>query len=157
VSPRPPEGGTPNKRVRLALRFGVPRLRYPTRPNVAFRANSVIKTGTAAPFSALGSEFRFRAVGDQPRKRGTPNHVRVSDGAKNVQKKTKKVVDSPLRLWNSLATHGNIQIQNNMRTKTLLAAAAMLAAGFASSMAQSNVYSLNVVGYVNRVIPGPSK
>jgi hypothetical protein len=36
-----------------------------------------------------------------------------------------------------------------MRTKTL-AAAAILAAGLASSMAQSNVYSLNVVGYVNR-------
>lgn len=36
-----------------------------------------------------------------------------------------------------------------MRTK-LLAAAAILAAGLASSMAQSNVYSLNVVGYVNK-------
>jgi hypothetical protein len=37
-----------------------------------------------------------------------------------------------------------------MRTKTLLAAAAILAAGLASSMAQSsNVYSLNVVGYYN--------
>jgi hypothetical protein len=35
-----------------------------------------------------------------------------------------------------------------MRTKTLLCMAA-LAAGVASSMAQSNVYSLNVVGYVN--------
>jgi hypothetical protein len=41
-----------------------------------------------------------------------------------------------------------------MRTKTLLAAAAMLAAGLASSMAQSNVYSLNVVGYVNTVFKG---
>jgi hypothetical protein len=37
-----------------------------------------------------------------------------------------------------------------MRTKTLLAAAAIVAAGLASSMAQSNVYSLNVVGYVNK-------
>lgn len=36
-----------------------------------------------------------------------------------------------------------------MRTKTLLAAA-ILAAGIASSVAQSNVYSLNVVGYVNQ-------
>src|SRR5271166_2726177 len=35
-----------------------------------------------------------------------------------------------------------------MRTKTLLCMAA-LAAGVATSMAQSNVYSLNVVGYVN--------
>jgi hypothetical protein len=40
-----------------------------------------------------------------------------------------------------------------MRTK-LIAAAAFLAAGLASSMAQSNVYSLNVVGYVNRTFTG---
>jgi len=39
-----------------------------------------------------------------------------------------------------------------MRTKTLLCAAA-LAAGVATSMAQSNVYSLNVVGYVNVTFP----
>jgi hypothetical protein len=36
-----------------------------------------------------------------------------------------------------------------MRTKTLLLAAALSAAGLATSMAQSNVYSLNVVGYIN--------
>jgi hypothetical protein len=36
-----------------------------------------------------------------------------------------------------------------MRTKTTLAAAAILAAGLVSSMAQANVYSLNIVGYVN--------
>src|ERR1700735_871929 len=42
-----------------------------------------------------------------------------------------------------------------MRTKTLLLTAALVAAGVASSMAQSNVYSLNVVGYVNvTVSPG---
>jgi len=41
-----------------------------------------------------------------------------------------------------------------MRTKTLLAAAALIAAGVASSMAQSNVYSLNIVGYVNVTTPG---
>lgn len=40
-----------------------------------------------------------------------------------------------------------------MRTKTILLTAALVAAGVASSMAQSNVYSLNVVGYVNTVIP----
>jgi len=40
-----------------------------------------------------------------------------------------------------------------MRTKTLLCAAA-LAAGVATSMAQSNVYSLNVVGYVNVTTTG---
>jgi len=38
-----------------------------------------------------------------------------------------------------------------MRIKALLCAAA-LAAGAATSMAQSNVYSLNIVGYVNVVI-----
>lgn len=41
-----------------------------------------------------------------------------------------------------------------MRTKTLILAAALTAAGIASSMAQSNVYSLNVVGYVNKVYTG---
>src|SRR6266478_6989768 len=38
-----------------------------------------------------------------------------------------------------------------MRTKALMVAAT-LAAGLASSMAQSNVYSLNIVGYANIVI-----
>jgi hypothetical protein len=41
-----------------------------------------------------------------------------------------------------------------MRTKVLLAVAALSAAGLASSMAQGNVYSLNVVGYVNVVVEG---
>jgi hypothetical protein len=36
-----------------------------------------------------------------------------------------------------------------MRTKTALTCVAALAAGVATSMAQSNVYSLNVVGYYN--------
>src|SRR3954451_14568718 len=40
-----------------------------------------------------------------------------------------------------------------MRTKTLLCMAAM-AAGVATSMAQSNVYSLNIVGYAN--VPAPA-
>lgn len=40
-----------------------------------------------------------------------------------------------------------------MRTKSLFAAAAIVAAGVVSSMAQSNVYSLNVVGYVNKSFP----
>lgn len=42
-----------------------------------------------------------------------------------------------------------------MRTKSLLAAAALVAAGVLSSEAQNNVYSLNVVGYVNLTLkPG---
>jgi hypothetical protein len=43
-----------------------------------------------------------------------------------------------------------------MRTKTLLCLAALTAAGVATSMAQSNVYSLNVVGYANVTIKGSS-
>jgi hypothetical protein len=39
-----------------------------------------------------------------------------------------------------------------MRTKALILSAALVAAGVASSMAQSNVYSLNVVGYVNLTV-----
>lgn len=42
-----------------------------------------------------------------------------------------------------------------MRTKSFLAAAALIAAGALTSQAQSNVYSLNVVGYVNLTVkPG---
>jgi hypothetical protein len=41
-----------------------------------------------------------------------------------------------------------------MRTKTLLLTAALVAAGVASSMAQSNVYSLNIVGYYNVPVNG---
>lgn len=40
-----------------------------------------------------------------------------------------------------------------MRTKTLLLAAAALAAGLVSSQAQTPVYSANVVGYVNVTVP----
>src|SRR5271154_6934502 len=40
-----------------------------------------------------------------------------------------------------------------MRTKTLLLAVAALATGIISSEAQSNVYSQNIVGYVNAVSP----
>jgi hypothetical protein len=62
-------------------------------------------------------------------------------------KKSKKTVDTPPGLWDSRLTHG--KSKNKMRTKTLLVTAALVAAGVASSMAQSNVYSLNVVGYIN--------
>lgn len=40
-----------------------------------------------------------------------------------------------------------------MRTKQLCLAAAALVGGLLTASAQSNVYSLNVVGYVNRVMP----
>jgi hypothetical protein len=41
-----------------------------------------------------------------------------------------------------------------MRTKTLLAAAAFIAAGVVASQAQQNVYSLNIVGYYNVSVGG---
>jgi len=42
-----------------------------------------------------------------------------------------------------------------MRTKTLLLSAVTLVAGVLASQAQSNVYSANVVGYINRtIVPG---
>ncbi len=41
-----------------------------------------------------------------------------------------------------------------MRIKTLICFAAAIAAGVATSMAQSNVYSLNIVGYVNKTFTG---
>jgi hypothetical protein len=40
-----------------------------------------------------------------------------------------------------------------MKTKTLLIAAAALAAGIMSSQAQTPVYSQNIVGYVNQTLP----
>jgi hypothetical protein len=40
-----------------------------------------------------------------------------------------------------------------MRTKSLCLGAAVLAAGLLASSAQSNVYSLNIVGYVNLNVP----
>jgi len=68
---------------------------------------------------------------------------------KNVQKKFKKTIDTAKWLWDSGHTHGNTYYIKNMRTKALLCAAGFLAAAAATSMAQSNVYSLNVVGYIN--------
>jgi len=40
-----------------------------------------------------------------------------------------------------------------MRTKALLLAAALSAVGVASSMAQAPVYSVNIVGYINKTLP----
>jgi hypothetical protein len=41
-----------------------------------------------------------------------------------------------------------------MRTKTLILTAALAATGIAPAMAQSNVYSVNVVGYINLPVAG---
>jgi hypothetical protein len=73
---------------------------------------------------------------------------------KNCSKFFEKTVDALSPVCHYSFTHGNKK-QKHMRTKSLLAAAALIAAGVAASQAQSNVYSLNVVGYVNLTIqPG---
>jgi len=66
---------------------------------------------------------------------------------KNVQNYIKKVLTEPAPS-EKLSTHTEQQ-RTNMRTKTLLLTAALIAAGALPSLAQSNVYSVNVVGYVN--------
>ena len=60
----------------------------------------------------------------------------------------KKLLTWGWTVCDSGTTHGKNTNYKHMRTKALLCAAA-LAAGTAASMAQSNVYSLNIVGYVN--------
>jgi hypothetical protein len=72
-----------------------------------------------------------------------------NDTFKNSSNYFQKVIDAPLAFCQIQRTHGKTHIK--MRTKTLLCAA-ILAAGAATSMAQ--VYSLNVVGYVNVPIYG---
>jgi len=68
------------------------------------------------------------------------------DPVGRVQKKFQKTVDFAVGFWDSYRTHG--KNKNKMRTKTAILTAAVVAAGALSSVAQ-NVYSLNVVGYVN--------
>ena len=53
-----------------------------------------------------------------------------------------------MRLCQFVGTHGKNNNKKTMRTKALFVAAAVGAAGLVSSMAQ--VYSVNVVGYVNK-------
>jgi hypothetical protein len=71
--------------------------------------------------------------------------------AKKCSIKVKKSVDGHLDLCNSERTHGKHKLHKEKKMRTLkgLLCAAALVAGVATSMAQSNVYSLNVVGYVN--------
>src|SRR5882724_281686 len=63
-----------------------------------------------------------------------------------------KSIDANRGLCHSCHTHGNRITK--MRTKTLLLTAAIAMAGIASSLAQGNVYSQNIVGYVNVVLVG---
>jgi hypothetical protein len=73
--------------------------------------------------------------------------------AKADQKNWRKKVDAAGRLCEIDATHGKQQHRTTlqMKTKSLLIAAATLAAGIISS--QAAVYSQNIVGYVNVVTP----
>ena len=66
-------------------------------------------------------------------------------------KNNKIHIDFGSYIWDNAYAHAE-QLKTKtqkMRTKALILSAAIVAAGVASSMAQSNVYSLNVVGYVN--------
>src|SRR5512139_1316589 len=69
---------------------------------------------------------------------------------RNVQKNLEKNVDTPLAFCDIGGAHRNNKNSKHMRTKTLLAMAAMSVAA-ATSWAQ--VYSVNAVGYVNVTIP----
>src|SRR5437763_15367210 len=76
----------------------------------------------------------------------------VCDNSNLFKKKLKKVLTLP-RSFDIFAPHTG-QTTTNMRTKTLLLTAAVLAAGLGASVAQT-VFSVNAVGYVNVTIkPG---
>jgi hypothetical protein len=75
----------------------------------------------------------------------------VNDGQKNVQKKLKKTL-TPCCPSGKLALHTVTHILHKMRTKALLCCAALAVGIATSAVAQSNVYSLNIVGYVNTTI-----
>jgi hypothetical protein len=77
----------------------------------------------------------------------------LSRGAKNVQKKLRKLLTgtAPSAIVAAHTVNTNYIKKEKMRTKVLLCAVAM-AASIASSLAQ--VYSLNVVGYYNVTVKG---
>ena len=63
----------------------------------------------------------------------------------------KKTFDPAGGAWDSGCTHG--KKEHTHMKKTLVIAAAALTLGVLSASAQSNVYSLNIVGYVNVELP----
>jgi hypothetical protein len=78
---------------------------------------------------------------------------RRADPFKNVQRKSKKMLTLVTR-FATVRPHTEHTNTKHMRTKTLLLTAALTVAAAATSMAQA-VYSVNIVGYVNKVInPG---
>ena len=68
-----------------------------------------------------------------------------------VQKKDKKMLTATSS-FEILRPHTEKHNTSHMRTKTLLLTAALAAAGAATSMAQSTIYSVNAVGYANITI-----
>ena len=68
-------------------------------------------------------------------------------------KKVRKKLLTPCPPPEIVNSHTVTKILKHMRTKLFLAVAAIVAAGATTSMAQSNVYSLNIVGYVNYTQP----
>ena len=72
-------------------------------------------------------------------------------GRENVQKNIKKQLTG-LCPSGKVALHTVTHILHKMRTKALLCCAALAAGIATSAVAQSNVYSLNIVGYVNTPI-----
>lgn len=67
-------------------------------------------------------------------------------------KKVQKNIDPAYRVW-EIQSH-TVTNHTQMRTKSLYLAALALAGGTLAASAQSNVYSLNIVGYVNTVLKG---
>lgn len=82
---------------------------------------------------------------------GGGDFLRAEKRSKNFQ----KLLTAPC-LSVKVGAHTVKTQTTNMRTKALLGAA-ILAAGALTSMAQSNVYSLNIVGYVNVNLQGNNK
>jgi hypothetical protein len=82
-----------------------------------------------------------------------PRNTALFTDLRNRSKKSKKTVDYPVFVCESCPAHGkNTQNTNKMRTKITVLAAAALAAGVTGASAQ--VYSQNIVGYVNVVCKG---
>jgi hypothetical protein len=68
-----------------------------------------------------------------------------------------KQVDTPFATWESRPAHGNKTLKKVkiMRTRTMILSALLGGLGSVSVMAQTNVYSLNAVGYINVTVqPG---
>jgi hypothetical protein len=73
---------------------------------------------------------------------------------KKIKKMLTSARDSGKLVPHTVKTEHNNTTHKMKTNKLLLTAAALLAAGIVSSQAQGTVYSANVVGYVNQILPG---